>query len=152
MPGPPPKPANKRARRNKDAVEQRVYMAVPVNQPELMENVPWPEQTIRWWRALGELPQAQEFNAVQWDHLMMIALIHADIWGNGNTRAIPEYQKAMAEYPILPASMLRLRVTALTGDELQGKNERRETREQAAAKKRYAGLQVASVQELPEAG
>lgn len=141
MPGPAPKPANKRARRNKDAVDQKVYVAVPINQPPLMDNVPWPQQTLDWWESLGQLPQAQEFNAVQWDHLMMIALIHADIWGNGNTRAIPDYQKAMAEYPILPASMLRLRVTALTGDELQGKNQQRENKAQVAAKKRYADLQ-----------
>ena len=124
IPGPPPKPANKRQRRNKDVMETRVVQAVPVTQPPLPDDVPWPPQTLQWWRALGELPQAAEFNAVQWDHLMMTALIHADIWGNGNTRAIPDFQKAMSEYPILPAAMLRLRVTALTGDELVHKNQR----------------------------
>ncbi|MEV8346771.1 hypothetical protein AB0P49_35775, partial [Streptomyces niveus] len=68
MPGPAPKPANKRARRNKDVIEQRVIAAVPSAQPPLMENVPWPKQTLDWWDALGQLPQTREFNAVQWDH------------------------------------------------------------------------------------
>lgn len=141
-PGPAPKPANKRARRNKDSIEQRVYMAVPAHQPELPDNIPWPPQTLAWWQALGELPQTQEFNAVQWDHLMMAALLHANVWGNGDTRAIAEFQKAMSEYPILPASMLRLRVTALTGDELQGKNQQRATREHECIQSRYSGLKA----------
>ncbi|MEV8166209.1 hypothetical protein AB0O80_10540 [Rothia kristinae] len=144
MPGPAPKPANKRARRNKDVIEQRVIAAVPSAQPPLMENVPWPKQTLDWWDALGQLPQTREFNAVQWDHLAMIALIHADIWGNANARAIPDYQKAMAEYPILPASMLRLRVTALTGDEMVAKKQTTESKSAVKAKKSYGQLKAVS--------
>lgn len=144
MPGPAPKPANKRARRNKDIIEQRIVAAVPSGQPPLMENVPWPQQTLDWWDALGALPQTQELNAVQWDHLAMIALIHADIWGNGNAKAIGDYQKAMAEYPILPASMLRLRVTALTGDEMVAKKQTAESKTAAKAKKAYGQLKAVS--------
>lgn len=142
MPGPAPKPANKRARRNKDSVELKVYEGVPVIQPPLLENVPWPPQTQEWWRKLGELPQTREFNAVQWDHLMMVALIHADIWGNGNTKAIRDYQKAMAEYPILPATMLRMRVTALTGDEMQDKKTDRQARAVGKAKSNFGELKA----------
>ncbi|MEV8346840.1 hypothetical protein, partial [Streptomyces niveus] len=107
-------------------------------------NVPWPKQTLDWWDALGQLPQTREFNAVQWDHLAMIALIHADIWGNANARAIPDYQKAMAEYPILPASMLRLRVTALTGDEMVAKKQTTESKSAVKAKKSYGQLKAVS--------
>ncbi len=143
MPGPAPKPANKRVRRNKDTgVQTRVIMASPSAQPALPDAFPWPEQTLAWWDSLGALPQAEEFNAVQWDHLTMVALIHADIWGNGNMKAIPDFQKAMAEYPILPASMLRLRVTALTGDGMEDKSRPVETAAQVQAKKNYGQLRA----------
>lgn len=144
MPGPPPKPANKRARRNKDLIEQRVVQAVPSGQPGLPDDVDWPEQTLEWWSALGRLPQTAELSAVQWDHLAMIAMIHADVWGNRNLRSVPVYQKAMAEYPILPATMLRMRVTALTGDEMVAKKQTAESKTAAKAKKSYGQLKAVS--------
>lgn len=150
MPGPPPKPANKRARRNKDAVETRTVEAVPSEQPPLPDSVPWPEMTRQWWANLGKLPQAWDFNAAQWDHLMMVAVIHADFWGNQNTKALDQFQKAMSEYPILPASMLRLRVTALTGDEMVEKKSRPEDKKVSEAKSRYADLQPGQLRAVKE--
>lgn len=140
--GPAPKPQNKRARRNKDAIEMTTYEAVPSGQPPLMENVPWPPQTLTWWEELGKLPQTKEFNAVQWDHLAMVALIHADIWGNGNTRAIPDFQKAMAEYPILPASMLRMRVQFVTANDIEERTTSRQSRKIESAQSRYGALRA----------
>ncbi|WP_269929113.1 hypothetical protein [Kocuria massiliensis] len=150
MPGPPPKPADKRARRNKDLVGTTTVEAVPSGQPPLLDSIPWPEPTREWWCALGQLPQTQSFNAVQWDHLMMIAVIHADFWGNQNTRVLNDFQKAMAEYPILPASMLRLRVTALTGDEMQEKKDRPESKKVSKAKSRYATLKPGDLKAVPD--
>lgn len=97
---------------------------------------------MEWWGALGRLPQTAELSAVQWDHLAMIAMIHADVWGNRNLRSVPVYQKAMAEYPILPATMLRMRVTALTGDEMANKNQSKQPKSVTSAKKAYGKLKA----------
>lgn len=76
--GPPPKPAGKRARANREIVPTTVVEFVEFAQPDLDPAVfEWPAHTVTWWESWGRSPMAPLFGESDWRFLADTALIHA---------------------------------------------------------------------------
>lgn len=115
--GPPPKPAERRARRN-----QERHSKIGVGAPGLMlrwESVPqprlprlpkgdWPEATKRWWTNWGKAPQAEHLGRTDWDFLLDTALIHAR-FVQGELALAAELRQRVAKFGATPEDRLRLR-------------------------------------------
>lgn len=75
-----------------------------ITQPQLPDDIEWPEATVRWWEHLASTPGADSWTEADWDNLMNAALIHADIWGSGNFASVPILNKLLQDYGITPAA------------------------------------------------
>lgn len=111
-----PKDPNRRVRRNADPVPLRTYAARRVDQPPLPDGVEWHPMTIRWWRDWAEMPQAEEFTALDWSFLLDTALLHTAYWA-GNFKAAAEVRLRVAKYGATPEDRARLRIQFADADE-----------------------------------
>lgn len=146
--GPPPKPADQRARRNKDTIPGRVVDLVRAAQPELptfeverdgvLVEYVWPARTVEWWRMWGESPLMGDASAADWEFLMDTAVLHAKFW-SGDTRVAGELRQRVAKFGMTPEDRARLRITFAAADEA---DDRRGTR-QKSSRERYDGLKLA---------
>lgn len=118
--GPAPKPANQRARRNKDTVEQRVIEVSPGAQPDLPEGVEWHPRTIAWWRMWADSPLASDFTANDWNELLDTALIHTAFW-YGDMKSACELRLRVAKFGATPEDRARLRITFASADTAERK-------------------------------
>lgn len=146
--GPTPKPADSRARRNKDPQPIRVIHAEPVEQPslptfeverdgELTEFV-WPARTVEWWQMWGASPLSAEFTSTDWSELLDTALLHARFW-SGDTKVAAELRLRVAKFGATPEDRARLRITFAQAD---AADEGRGTRQTAPAA-RFGDLRLA---------
>lgn len=132
MPGPPPKPADKRARRNKDphVVTTIAHLVAP--QPGLPEDgficdgVPtvWPRRTREWWAMWGESAQATQFTAADWDFLLDTATIHARFW-RGDAKMAGELRLRCAKFGQTPEDRARLRIQFVGADLAEQRHDER---------------------------
>ncbi|WP_250504851.1 hypothetical protein [Bowdeniella massiliensis] len=75
-----------------------------VDQPVLPEDMDWPEITVEWWKALGTLPNAENFTQMQWLYLMDTALLHAAVW-SGDFSRHGELGKRLEAFGVTPKAM-----------------------------------------------
>lgn len=110
--GPPPKPESQRRRRNKPPTDETVLPDDgELRGPELPElEEPWPPATLAWWETWRRSALAQTFSATDWDFLADTALLHAALWGDGNTKVAAELRLRVAKFGATPEDRLRLRV------------------------------------------
>ncbi len=144
--GPAPKPASKRARRNKDQVETKVLPAVGViEQPPLPDSIAWHPRTVEWWEAWGRAPQALGgmFADSDWSFLMDTALIHHEVWTNGDLRLMPELRLREAKFGVTMEDRLRLRITFADAEVAESRVERE--RHRLTARERRASANVIDV-------
>lgn len=140
--GPPPKPADQRARgKRSDVIPLRVIsQAEKAEQPLLPADFDWHPQTIIWWHKLRDDPLANDFTIMDWSYLLDTAMIHTKFW-NGDLKAAAELRLRAANFGQTPADRARLRVQVITAEE---------TEEKAAARK--AGPASRGKYRAPEAG
>ena len=138
--GPAPKPADRRARQNKDAVPQTVLRFEHAEQPDLPDDVPWHPQTRDWWAMWGRSAQAELFTATDWSFLMDTALMHHAMWSKGQWTLAAEVRLRVAKYGATPEDRARLRMVFADADE---KDEKRAAKQDGgSAKERYGKLRV----------
>ena len=97
MPGPMPKPAAARARRNK-ASTARTLSVLP--SPALgLPDLPtpkgedaWHAQTLAWWKRLAASPMAPEYDDSDLDGLLILAVLVDDFWKSED----PDERKSLA--------------------------------------------------------
>lgn len=118
--GPPPKAPGRRARTN-GTPQGSTIRFVPCEQPPLPDNIPWPEQTLRWWAMWAETAQAEGFTATDWDELLTTALIHADVW-SGNLDRAGELRLRVAKFGATPEDRARLRMVFADADAKEGRS------------------------------
>lgn len=135
--GPAPKPDERRAGRQKKPDLHIVNGAVVAEQPELPEEIDWPDRTIRWWEMWGRSPLTDEFTENEWSELLDTAYIHAMLWSpetpaGAALKAASELRQRAAKFGATPEDRLRLRMQfafAETAEErAEAANERREAR------------------------
>ncbi|MGZ7496139.1 phage terminase small subunit [Corynebacterium sp. ZY180755] len=131
--GPAPKPQGRRARRNKDETPTTILRFEEAEQPPLPESVPWPEETTNWWKMWGESPQAELFGTTDWEFLKDTALLHAQLWGNGDMSVMAELRIRVAKFGATMEDRARLRMQFAEADEADS---RRTNRVQSARERR----------------
>lgn len=134
--GPAPKPAERRARRNKDAAATTALRLVRQPAPELPESVDWHPQTRDWWAMWADSELAKDFTASDWSFLLDTALMHHAMWSKGQWTLAAEVRLRVAKFGATPEDRARLRIVFADADE---KDEKR-TERGAARAKRYGNL------------
>jgi hypothetical protein len=124
--GPPPKPGDRRARRNKDQAPQTLLRFEQAEAPELPDfrinsddglvEFVWPERTREWWAMWQASPQAEHFGSTDWEFLLDTALIHAKVWA-GDLSAAPELRLRVAKFGATMEDRARLRMQFAAADE-----------------------------------
>ena len=122
--GPAPKPANRRARKNKDPIGLKIVESDPVPQPELPKRMPngepWPQITRAWWRMWGRDPLAADFRATDWAELRDTAVIHGAYW-SGDLKLAGELRLRTAKFGATAEDRARLRIQYAAADEADEK-------------------------------
>lgn len=118
--GPTPKDPRRRARRNADQVQGTVISFTRGVQPELPEEIDWPERTRAWWQMWAESPMAEHFMASDWDFLLDTALLHRAVWGFGDFGKLSELRIRVALFGQTPADRARLRIQFADADDADG--------------------------------
>ena len=110
--GPAPKPRGTRARRNRDVSPQRIRR-VAAPQPKLPAKMPdgspWPAATRAWWKRWASSPLADSLSALEWEELLIAAVLHGCFW-HGDVKAAPELRLRVAKFGTTPEDRLRLRL------------------------------------------
>lgn len=140
--GPQPKDPNKRVRRNKDATPTTILRFEEAEQPELPNSVPWPDETVEWWAMWRDSPQAEHFGSTDWAFLLDTAILHAQLWGNGDTTVLAELRLRVAKFGATPEDRARLRMQFAEADSADSKRPQQET-----ARERRGQIRVLKPQE-----
>jgi hypothetical protein len=146
MPGPPPKPASARARRNKDAIPTRVIPFTRGEAPELPEGIDWHPQTIAWWMDWQRSPLSDTWTATDWNELLVAAALHSKFWhaaeddkpATGMVLLAGELRSRGGHFGSTPADRARLRIVFADADE---KDDKRGGKP-AASRERYGSLRA----------
>lgn len=121
--GPPPKPADQRARRNKDVIPLRIVeQEEQVEQPLLPTDIDWHPQTVVWWLMWGDSPLSVDFTTTDWSYLLETALIHTAFW-NGALDRGAELRLRAAKFGATPEDRARLRIQVVTADTVEAEAE-----------------------------
>lgn len=125
--GPAPKPSERRARRRSGANsgEMRVIEITPMSQPALPDSMGWPEETEKWWAMWADSPLAADFSSTDWSFLLDTAILHAQLWGNGDTTVLAELRIRVAKFGATPEDRARLRIQFAQADEAETRTETR---------------------------
>ena len=137
--GPAPK-AGGRARRNADPAPATILRFERATQPALPGGFPWPPETEQWWRMWGGSPQAEHFSSTDWAFLLDTAILHAQLWGNGDTGVLPELRLRVAKFGATMEDRARLRMQFAEADQADAR--RPKPQEQLSAKERRAQIKV----------
>lgn len=143
--GPRPKDPNRRARANGGGIATTVLRFEQAAQPDLPDDIPWPEHTRRWWDMWALSAQAEHFGSTDWDFLLDTALIHADVWA-GNLDRMPELRLRVAKFGATPEDRARLRMQFAEADSAEAKRPAG-----VSASERYGKARLASVQLIGKA-
>lgn len=137
--GPAPKPSSRKARRNGDTQPTTILRFEEAEQPKLPEGFPWPDATIEWWELWANSPQAEHFGSTDWSFLLDTALLHANLWGNGDTSVLAELRIRVAKFGATPEDRARLRMQFAEADEADGRRPKQQVK---SARERRGGLKV----------
>ncbi len=75
-----------------------------MDQPDLPSSIEWPDPTVDWWHALPSTPGADTWSSSDWQYLMTTALVHAQVWGNGDMSLLGELRNREERYGITPGA------------------------------------------------
>lgn len=130
MPGPAPKDASTRARRNKTSTAATLRADAGIIAPELPAN-DWHPMVIDWWRALWASPMAPEYDESDRHGLFELAIIRNDFW---QAETAKERKDAAAEirlqdqrFGLSPIDRRRLQWEIERTEDAKAKGERRRT-------------------------
>jgi hypothetical protein len=130
MPGPAPKDASTRARRNKVSTSAKLIADPDLKVPPLPKRDGWHEMTVQWWNDLWSSPMAPEFDTSDMHGLYLLALLMDDFWLAGD---ITTRIKLAAE---LRQQGQRFGLSPIDRRRLQWEIERTEEAQQKGAKRR----------------
>jgi hypothetical protein len=119
--GPPPKAADRRARRNKDLVAGRQVSVLPMMPQELPSDLlpdgeEWHTATLRWWKRWCESPLAENLPEVDWSELEACAVLHHEFMRKRSFTLGSELRLRMAKWGATPEDRARLRITIADAD------------------------------------
>jgi hypothetical protein len=120
-----PKPADQRARRNKDRVPTTTVELKRAAQPPLGpsphgDDIPWNPRTLDWWRMWGESPLTVDLTAADWDFLLDTAMVHSRFW-YGDIKQAAELRIRAQMFGVTPEARARLRIVFADAEEKETK-------------------------------
>lgn len=126
MPGPPPKDASIRARRNKTSTKATLSLVHSVEMPSLPDReVPWRAETLTWWADIWASPMAPEFEKSDRHGLFMLAVLIDDFWVCPTAGLAAEIRLQRQCFGLTPIDRRRLQWEIERTDEAVDKGERR---------------------------
>lgn len=134
MPGPAPKHASVRARRNKTSTAATLSAVHNVEAPELPDPDAggWHSLTIAWWRDIWASPMAPEFEKSDKHGLFILATLVNEFWLSPTKDLAAEIRLQRQAFGLTPMDRRRLQWEIERVDEAQDRGERRRS---AAPKK-----------------
>jgi hypothetical protein len=142
--GPAPKQTGRKVGHSK-AQGMTTIEFVRGEQPELPENINWPERTQQWWAMWAESPLSATFGQTDWDFLLDTAILHAAYW-SGDLSAAAELRIRVAKFGATPEDRARLRIQFAEADERDTRNAGRTPKGEdgpKSARERYGNVTTA---------
>lgn len=142
MPGPTPKDASVRARRNRPSTAATLRSDITIVAPELPKiRQKWHPFVLAWWDALWASPMAPEFTEADHHGLFKLAMLHQDFWRatspSARKEAATEIRLQEQRFGLSPIDRRRLQWEIERVDE--AKDRGRARRERRTAEQRAAG-------------
>lgn len=156
MPGPPPKPADERARRNRTAATMTlpskgrkgrapkwplVPPGISVDGVRMVDDAA-EHRELQVWADLWKTPQATAWEQLGWTHnvaLYVRCLVAAEF---GNQKVLPEVRQWTDRLGLSPMAMLRLQWVIAEDEVAEKRSSKQAAAEPTGARARYAGLSV----------
>lgn len=131
MPGPTPKQASTRARRNKSSTGAVLNADHAIVAPELPEG-DWHRLTLEWWRDLWASPMAPEYVDVDRHELYKLAMLVDDFWTTTSMKTrqelSAEIRQQRKDFGLTPMGRRSLQWEIERTEEAQDKGQRRRTK------------------------
>lgn len=135
MPGPTPKPAALRQRRNKVAGATTLsgggrtvrFPRLPKLLNKDQEPVTWHPWVVRWWRAIWRSPVESEIEDVDLDGLYQLALVKHHFY-NGAIELAAEIRLERRDYGLTPLDRSRLHWEVERGEQAETRTKQRHVR------------------------
>jgi hypothetical protein len=113
MPGPTPKPASARQRRNKTATAAQLETTEPVltEAPELGRHPTggeWHARTLEFWREVWDSPMADEYLLADRDGLFQLATLVDQFWWDPSAKRAQEIRLQRQCFGLTPIDRRRL--------------------------------------------
>lgn len=134
MPGPAPKPAHMRQRRNTSSTARRLSTELPEDfvAPELpdLDDREWLSQTRDWWNDVWSSPMAPEFIDGHADihGLYVLAVLVDDFWRTGDPKLAAEIRLQRTAFGLTPVDRRRLQWEIERTEEAQDRGHQRRRR------------------------
>lgn len=130
IPGTFPKDADDRLRRNRDTIATTVLEEWDgkVRGPELPDGYTWYKETKLWWEHWRCSPQASVMTDLDWDELIMAAMLYNECWRRGKgispqakVQCFAQVRRVTAAFGATFEDRLKLRMSVKT--DASAKNE-----------------------------
>jgi hypothetical protein len=133
MPGPAPKHASTRARRNKASTAAMLTADHQIEAPRLPAGRDWHWQTESWWRDIWASPMAPEYDDSDKHGLFLLAVLVDDFWRKPHWALAAEIRLQRQCFGLSPMDRRRLQWEIERVDEAQERGERRRRATQTPA-------------------
>jgi hypothetical protein len=148
MPGPAPKPASTRSRRNKTSTSATLRRDPKVKAPALPDRE-WHAMTEAWWADVWRSPMAPEFDGSDVHGLFTLALLVDDFWtarsATARKEAAAEIRLQSQRFGLSPMDRRKLQWEIERSEEAQEKGARRRAQSAPAASTGKGGADPRSV-------
>lgn len=67
-----------------------------MNKPNLPADIPFPEETVKWFESWRNSPRSDDWDELQWQYLIDTALVHSAVWGSQDFGMLGELHKRLA--------------------------------------------------------
>ena len=64
--------------------------------PMLPGEIPWPEETMKWYEAWRSSPRTDEWDEAQWQYMYDTALVHSAVWGSQDFGMVGELRARLS--------------------------------------------------------
>jgi len=108
MPGPAPKPAHLRQRKNRTSTAAKLSPYTRKRAPSLPNEREWQTMTREWWKDVWHSPMAPEFIKSDIHGLFRLAVLVDRFWVDPTTNLASEIRQQQAEYGLTPIARRRL--------------------------------------------
>ena len=67
-----------------------------MDKPKLPADIPFPEETVKWFNDWRNSPRSDDWDELQWQYLIDTALVHSAVWGSQDFSMLGELHKRLA--------------------------------------------------------